>query len=123
MTEKLQMAPGGLDAFQRVYLRTVDERARWIGSQSAEWNGPLRRHSFPVGFDTPGRFPYIPARHIHPRGRKSEHHGRHQQSDEGNQATPSPSQEAGQVSVKAEKVDYFGKTRDGTETAKNDNWL
>jgi hypothetical protein len=28
MTEKLQMASGGLDAFHRVYLRMVDERAR-----------------------------------------------------------------------------------------------
>jgi hypothetical protein len=66
MTAQLKMAWGRLDAFHRVYLRIVDERARWIGSQSAGWNGPLRRHSFPVGFDTPGRFPYIPARHITP---------------------------------------------------------
>ena len=60
------MASGGLDAFHRVYLRMVDERAHWIGSQSAGWIGPSRRQSFLVGFDTPGRFPYIPARHTTP---------------------------------------------------------
>jgi hypothetical protein len=54
MTAKLQMVSGRLDAFHRVYLRIVDERARWIGSQSGEWIGrverPLKAAQFSRGF-------------------------------------------------------------------------
>ena len=60
------MAWERLHAFPRVYLRMVDERAHWIDSQSAGCNGTSRRQSFLVGFDTAGRFPYIPARHTTP---------------------------------------------------------